>query len=395
MPQRPPPLALKHSTELLTHVNDTEPRRKIRVMIVEDSATARQSLQNIIGGDPRLEVVAAVDSAEKALRLLEPLSPDVISMDIHLPGMNGLEATHEIMRRKPTPIVVVSGTLASGELKKSMQALRAGALAVVEKPLGTRHRDFEMVGERLCAQLAIMSQVNVIRQRFNHPHRANAQLGPNTQSADSMIRRRDSDRPFSVLGLVASTGGPRALQTLIPSLGPDFPLPIVLVQHIMPSFHQGFVNWLNDTCPLPVCTATGFQPLEPGRIYVAPAEGHLEVHGQSLSISLREAVGGQRPSGTVLFESMARSLGDQALAVLLTGMGEDGAAGLKKIHDAGGYTIAEDESTAVVYGMPAVAVRARAVCQSLPLFDIGSRLRELVDAAPVGQPLSTLAEKTV
>lgn len=356
--------------------------RKIRVLIVEDSAAVRQSLQHIIGGDPRLEVVAAVDSAEKALRLLKTLSPDVISMDIHLPGMNGIEATQQIMERKPTPIVVVSGTLASGEQKKSMHALRAGALSVVEKPLGALHQDYEAVGERLCTQLAIMSQVNVIRQRFNHHPRAGLQPQPSLQCTGSPDATREVTRPFSVLGLVASTGGPRALQTVIPSLGPDFPLPIVLVQHIMPSFHEGFVAWLNDVCPLPVCTVSRSQPLRPGHVYVAPADRHLEVHGRLLSICPREPVCGQRPSGTVLFESMARSLGDRALGVLLTGMGEDGAAGLKQIHTAGGFSIAEDESTAVVYGMPAAAVRARAVSESLPLPDIGARILELVRAVP-------------
>lgn len=368
--------------------------KKIRVMIVEDSAVVRQFLQHIVGGDPRLEVVAAVDSAEKALRLLEPLSPDVISMDIHLPGMSGLEATQRIMQRKPTPIVVVSGTMDSGEPKQSMHALRAGALAVVEKPVGTHHHDYDMLADRLCTQLAIMSQVNVIRQRFNGQRRPPVQPSQNATSIPAVDSGREVSSQFSVLGLVASTGGPGALQTLLPALGADFPLPIVLVQHIMASFHDGFVGWLNEICPLPVCTATGLQRLQPGHVYVAPAERHLEVRGSSLSLPASEAVCGQRPSGTVLFQSMARTLGTRALAVLLTGMGEDGAAGLEEIRQAGGYTIAEDESTAVVYGMPAAAVRRRAVCESLPLFDIGPRIRELIRPMSGGVPPCPMAETT-
>lgn len=353
----------------------------------------RQFLQQIVGDDPRLEVVAAVDSAEKALRLLEPLSPDVISMDIHLPGMNGFEATQEIMQRKPTPIVVVSGSMESGDLKKSMHALRAGALAVVEKPVGTLHEDYATLAERLCTQLAIMSQVNVIRQRFNRHRHEPVQPQPEPPPSPVWGSRQDVPRRFSILGLVASTGGPGALQTLIPALGPDFPLPIVLVQHIMGSFHEGFVGWLNDISPLPVRTATGLHRLQAGHVYVAPADRHLEVRGGSLAVRSSEPVCGQRPSGTVLFQSMARTLGSQTLAVLLTGMGEDGAVGLEEIRDAGGYTIAEDESTAVVYGMPAAAVRRRAVCESLPLFDIGPRIRELVSAAPAKAPLHPMAEK--
>lgn len=371
--------------------------KKIRVMIVEDSAVMRQFLQRIIGGDPRLEVVAAVESAEKALRLLEPLSPDVISMDIHLPGINGIDATKQIMQRKPTPIVVVSGTLESSESKKSMHALRAGALAVVEKPVGALHDDYDMLADRLCTQLVIMSQVSVIRQRFNREHRQPRHVPP-VAAADGAARQRSGWDPpgqFSVLGLVASTGGPAALQTLLPALGPDFPLPIVLVQHIMASFHDGFVGWLNDIASLPVCSATGQHRLQPGHVYVAPADRHLEVRGRALSVSAGDAVCGQRPSGTVLFQSMAHSLGREALSVLLTGMGEDGAAGLEAVREAGGYTIAEDESTAVVYGMPAAAVRRRAVCESVPLYQIAPRIHELVGRRRACAPPHSVVGTTI
>lgn len=226
---------------------------------------------------------------------------------------------------------------------------------------------------------AIMSQVNVIRQRFNPPRRP---APPPKDTARDLVSdgEHNLSRPFSLLGLVASTGGPGVLQTLLPSLGPNFPLPVVLVQHIMSSFHVGFVNWLKEVCPLPVCTATAMERLQPGRVYVAPADRHLEVRGHILSVHSGELVCGQRPSGTVLFRSMARAFGPAALAVLLTGMGEDGAAGMQEIREAGGHTIAEDKSTAVVYGMPAAAVRRQAVDDLLPLFDIGPRIRQLATA---------------
>lgn len=354
--------------------------KKIRVMIVEDSAAVRQFLQQIIGGDPRLEVIAAVDSAEKALRLLEPLSPDVISMDIHLPGMDGINATQEIMQRRPTPIVVVSGSRALGSEKNPMHALRAGALAVVEKPVGIHHKDYQAIADQLCTQLAIMSQVKVIRQRFNGHRRLSVAPPSATSRGPEAFSIPGSQRSFAMLGLVASTGGPGALQTLLPSLGPDFPLPIVLVQHIMSSFHEGFVNWLNEISPMPVCTATAVERVQPGHIYVAPADRHLEVCRLTLSVRAGDAICGQRPSGTVLFQSMARTLGREAIAVLLTGMGEDGAEGLQEVRERGGHTIAEDESTAVVYGMPAAAVRRKAVCESLPLYEIGPRARRLATA---------------
>lgn len=367
---------------------------KIRVMIVEDSATVRQYLQQVIGGDPRLEVVAAVDSAEKALRLLEPLSPDVISMDVHLPGICGFEATQRVMQRKPTPIVVVSGRVDPRDQKKSMEALRAGALAVVEKPVGRGQEDHAALAGRLCTQLALMSQVSVIRQRFTGGYR------PATSPPHRDARAPLPDRPqvvprrFSVLGLVASTGGPSALQTLLPSLGSDFPLPIVLVQHILANVHEGFVEWLNDISPFPACTADDLAPLQPGHVYVAPADHHLEVRGNMLSVQASDRVCGQRPSGTVLFQSLARTVGREALAVLLTGMGQDGADGLQEVRRAGGYTLAEHESTAVVYGMPAAAVRRGAVCESLPLFQIAPRLRGMLDVAPQPEAQKPIAEKT-
>src|SRR5712691_6951503 len=349
--------------------------KKIRVMIVEDSRVVRELLEFVIGRDPRLEVAATVESAEEALRILHRVSPDVISMDIRLPGMNGFEATQRIMSDKPTPIVVVSASVEAEDLKISMNALRAGALTVVEKPVGTRHADYEALAERLCTQLAIMSQVHVIRQRIDRGLRFGAKGGKSAEPASRVPR---SLGPFQMLGLVASTGGPNALSQLLGGLPRSFPLPILLVQHITASFLEGFVAWLNTVCPLPVKLARDQEIPVAGTIYVPPADLHLRVEGGRLQLNRHNPVSAQRPSGTVLFQSMAESLGPRAFAVLLTGMGEDGAAGLKDIHTSGGYTIAEDESTAVVYGMPAAAVRLGAVCETLPLHEIAGRVLELV-----------------
>ncbi len=356
-------------------------------MIVEDSYVVRQFLTHVIGNDPRLQVVAAVDSAEEALRLLPRIKPDVISMDIQLPGMNGYQATRRIMEEHPTPIVVVSGSLEQRSAKSSIEALRAGALTVVEKPVGTTHEDYEALAERLCTQLAIMSQVRVVRQRFNGRERAVAQ--PHGCGDESRLSHA-AQGPFSMVGLVASTGGPNALQVVLGSLGPRFPLPVLLVQHITTSFHDSFVSWLNSVSPLPVHTVAGSTLPRPGHVYVAPPDRHLELRGRRLMLNDDDPICAQRPSGTVLFRSMARSLGREALGVLLTGMGEDGAIGLREVRDAGGYTIGEDESTAVIYGMPAMAARLGALRESLPLPSIGPRLLELATPCPATRP----AQKT-
>jgi two-component system chemotaxis response regulator CheB len=347
--------------------------KKIRVMIVEDSAVISALLEYTIGSDPRLEVCATAASAEKALRILEDSSPDVIAMDIRLPGMNGLEATRRIMSTKPIPIVVVASSIESGAWSAiPMEALRAGALSVLEKPVGTTHADYEAVAKRLCTQLVIMSQVHLIRRRAIGE--ANSWDGRNPGSGEGRPGR------FKMLGIASSTGGPAALVQLLQALGPAFPLPILLVQHMTATFLQGFASWLDTVCPYSVTIVDSFCRPVPGALYMAPAEQHLRLDTGRLLTDAGTPVSFQRPSGTVLFQSMAQSLGADALGVLLTGMGDDGASGLQSIRRSGGYTIAEDETTAVVYGMPGAAVRIGAVCESLPLPKIAPRILELVSS---------------
>jgi two-component system, chemotaxis family, protein-glutamate methylesterase/glutaminase len=340
---------------------------KIRVLIVEDSKVIREFLEHIIGHDPRLQIVGSVESAEEALEILPRVSPDVISMDIRLPGMNGFEATQRIMRERPTPVVVVSASVEQADLKITMNALRAGALTVLEKPVGTASADYEALAQRLCTQLAIMSQVKVVRR-----HRDPRPAPP--------VARYGVSRPvnYRILGIVSSTGGPNALVQVLNGLGADFPLPILLVQHITSSFLEGFAAWLDGVCPFSVEIVTN--PLVParGKVYLAPRDRHLRVEKGYLKIDAGDPVCAQRPSGTVLFQSMASAFGGQALGVLLTGMGDDGAEGLLQLRKSGGYTIAEDESTAVVYGMPAEAQRLGAVLDSLPLPVIAPRILELM-----------------
>lgn len=350
------------------------PQRRKRVMIIEDSPVARAYLQHLIKRDERLEVAAAFETGEEALQQLPRVAPDVISMDIRLPGMNGFEVTRQVMREYPTPIVVVSASIESEDLRISMNALRAGALAVVEKPVGPDHRDSRVMAERLCNQLALMSEVRVVRQRLAR--------------SSTPVPRNGSKAPFgwndsatiSMVGIVASTGGPAALQTMLSTFDAHFPVPIVLVQHIAAGFVEGFANWLNSVVPLDVRLAHDGDVPSPGTVYVAPADHHLVVQQGRLRLLNEQPYRWHLPSGTLLFNSLAQSIGASAVGVLLTGMGDDGAAGLKALYDAGGYTIAEDESTAVVYGMPAVAVKLQAVRESLPLTDISSRVQQLVQA---------------
>ena len=350
---------------------------KIRVMIVEDSAVVRLLLQHIIGSDDRFEIVYLAESAEDALRALERVKPDVISLDIRLPGMNGLDATLHIMSTNPMPIVVVAASVEGSELNIAMNALRAGAVGVVEKPVGTSHDDYETVAKHLCNQLAIMSQVKVVKQaRRGLNYGSSAPAAPTPPPAPAP--RQAVPKVVGAVGLVASTGGPNALSRVLSELPKTFPAPIFLVQHITPSFLEGFVSWLDGLTELSVKIADpGEMPL-PGFVYLPPMDRHLEVRQGRLWHSRAEEVCNQRPSGTVLFQSMAREYGPTAVAALLTGMGADGAEGLLAMRKAGAYTIAEDASTCVVYGMPAAAVQLGAASEVLPLPNVARRLIELV-----------------
>jgi two-component system chemotaxis response regulator CheB len=342
---------------------------KIRVLIVEDSAVVRGLLEHIIGMDSRLEVAATAESGEEALRILVRMTPDVIAMDIQLPGIDGLETTRRIMSRTPIPIVVVTNGSPSREQSRGVaQALRAGALAVLEKPVGTTNAEYENISKRLCTQLVIMSEVKLVRQYANRVRRE-----PPNESAVWLRNRKR----YTMLGIACSTGGPPALVKLLGGLGPDFPLPILVVQHMGASFLEGFASWLDGVCPFPVVIANHGDIPSPHTVHIAPAERHLCVSHGRLYLDSADPVCCQRPSGTMLFATMAQSLGSNALGVLLTGMGKDGAAGLHDIRRAGGYTIAQDEATCAVYGMPGAAVEMGAVCETLPLDQIAPRLLEL------------------
>ncbi|WP_159346438.1 chemotaxis-specific protein-glutamate methyltransferase CheB [Roseomonas harenae] len=346
--------------------------KPVRVMIVEDSAVVRQLLAHIVLRDSRLELAAAVSSAEEALAELERVRPDVISMDIRLPGMDGLEATRQIMTQRPTPIVVIADAVEERGLRISMNALRAGALSVVEKPLGPSRGGWEQVAESICTQLYIMSQVPVIRQRS--PQRPGAPA-PHPEENLALPARP------TLVGIAASTGGPPALARVLGSLPADFPVPILLVQHMGAPFMEGFASWLDGLVEPRVMLAENMVLPRPGHVYVAPGDRHLGVTtGGLMQVSEAPPVGGQRPAADVMFQTMARAVGPRGLGILLTGMGEDGARGLAALRNAGGLTLAEDETSAVVYGMPAAAVRLGGVSTSLPLEAIGPRLLKAVGA---------------
>lgn len=357
----------------------TAPRR-IRVLVVEDSPVVQQLLAHIIGTDPRLEVAGVASSGEQALRMIERSAPDVVSLDIRLPGIDGFEVTSRIMRQQPTPIVVVASDV--HDLDIPMRALQAGALAVVEKPGSVARADYQTVAHHLCTQLVIMSQVKVIRHRISaRPLRSGRPEGAESLSpaalAGEAVPADGRRRRFRALGLVASTGGPAALAKLLKELPPSYPLPVFMVQHMGAPFMAGFASWLGTVSPLPVQLAEHGTIPRPGQVYVAPGDRHLTLLNGVVHLTADPMVCGQRPSGEVLFQSMAASYGPAGIGVLLTGMGEDGARGLVEMRRAGAYTIAEHASTAVIHSMPGTAVKLGGAVEELPLDQVAGRLIQL------------------
>lgn len=340
----------------------------IRVLIAEDSVTVRELLVAILESDPEIRVVGQAKNGAEAVELAIRLKPDLVTMDIHMPVMDGFEATKEIMVHAPTPILIVSASAGGREVELSLNAMRAGALMVVAKPDDPRSKGFDGRRDGLVAMAKAMAQVKVVR-RWAHQAR----------SAHPPPTRRVMSAPVRLVAVAASTGGPAVLQRMFADLPRDFAAPILVVQHIAAGFVTGLTEWLSASCNLRVKVAEHGEPLLRRTVCVAPDNGHLGV-GPDGRVIVADAppVNGFRPSGTYLFASAARAYGASVIAVILTGMGSDGVQGLKAVKAAGGRVLAQDEASSVVYGMPGEAVAAGVVDAVLKADEIAPRLAQLV-----------------
>lgn len=362
----------------------TAPTKK-RVLVVDDSGVDRMLIAHILGSDPRLEVVGTARSAEECLELHERLRPDAIVMDVTMPGMDGLETTARIMSTQPVPIVICSGVHGSDPLI-SFRAIDAGALAVIEKPVGPADPGFAAAARNLADTVVLMSEVRVVRRW----QRRRAATEPVTAAppARPAVTGPASVRDASLLVIGASTGGPVALHTLLARLPRDLPVPVLIVQHISPGFLPGMASWLQQVTGWPVRIARhGERPL-PGHVYLGPDSLHMGVNGGGLiTLSDAPAKGGHRPAVSHLFQTVAEGpLSPRTVAVLLTGMGVDGAAELKLLRDRGALTIAQDAESSVVHGMPGEAIRLGAAVHVLPPESIAFLLRDCGRrAAPVAK----------
>ncbi|HWP59040.1 MAG TPA: chemotaxis response regulator protein-glutamate methylesterase [Candidatus Acidoferrales bacterium] len=323
----------------------------IKVLVVEDSPVVREFLVHVLSSDPEIKVVGTATDGEDALEALKETAPDVVTMDIHMPKMDGFEATRRIMETSPTPIVIVTGSSEPGEVGTSFRAMEAGALAVVPRPQGIGHPEFEASAKELQTTVKLMSEVKVVR-RWNRTRRV--QLAP----AGPKVEIKRESRPAQVVGIGASTGGPIALQTILSGLKKDFPVPVLVVQHMAAGFTEGFIEWLNHTSGPEVRLAVHGDLILPGHVYVAPDGLHMGVKTTGrIALSQDPPENGLRPSVSFLFRSLAQSYGPRAVGILLTGMGRDGAEELKLMRERGAVTLAQDEESSVVYGMPGAAIK--------------------------------------
>ena len=346
----------------------------INVLIVDDSAVVRQHLKDVLESDKDIRVMGTAKDGEEAVRFVQEKKPDVITMDINMPNMNGFEATRKIMETNPVPIVIVTASYDRSDVEKSFHSMEAGALAIIEKPFGKGHPHSKETQNDLVQTVKLMSEVKVVRRWKRERERQSEAI--DKKVSDKGLKKRD--KKIKIVAIGASTGGPPIIQTILSGLKKGYPAPILVVQHISKGFLEGLVEWLRQSTGLPVHIAKHGEELLPGHIYFARDDYHLGVDKDGrLRLSREEIENGLRPSVSYLFRSIINSFDGEAVGILLTGMGKDGAMEMKMMKDNGAVTIAQDRESSVVYGMPGEAVRLDGATYVLSPEEIAQTLEDL------------------
>jgi two-component system chemotaxis response regulator CheB len=380
----------------------TQVGQRVRVLIVDDSAFMRKVLQSIIATDPQLEIVGEARDGREAISMNESLRPDVISMDIMMPHVDGLQATEQIMAHNPRPIIIVSSEAKEGA-GATLRALELGAIDFVPKPSSGIDLDMNSIRDEICRKLKMAARVRVVRNALNlRAEHARGTLSnspyakQNPQNGNGNGNGNSAHTPSSGNGtrhplviMAASTGGPQTLMQLIPAISRDFAGAIVLVQHMPGTFTTQFSKQLADVAALRVREAAHGDELLPGTLYVCPGSHHMRISGTGrIELEEGERINGYRPCADLTMESAAAFAGPMCVGVVLTGMGADGSRGVQAVKAAGGHVIAQDESTSVIFGMPSEAIKTGVVDQVLAVDAIPAALEKralyLLGAAKVG-----------
>ncbi|WP_243370332.1 chemotaxis-specific protein-glutamate methyltransferase CheB [Geotalea sp. SG265] len=327
----------------------------IRVLITDDSALAREVIKDIFRLTGDIIIVGEAADGAGAVELTQKLKPDLVLMDLMMPIMDGLTAIEEIMAHAPTPILVLSASLGDRDVNNAFAAIKRGALDVMAKPEGfateTVSRCF---ASAIIEKVRMLARIKVIRRR---PSRSRGVPPSGPKSVE----------PHRILAIGASTGGPQAVMKIVRSLPADFNASVLIVQHIASGFAYGFAQWLSRESTIPIRLAKDGEEFLPGAALVAPSNCHMVVAGGRIKLTKDQPVNCCRPSIDVLFKSLAQEHGGSVVAILLSGMGKDGAEGLTHIRQRGGMTIAQDEQSCAVFGMPKAAIAMDAVDMVVPL----------------------------
>jgi two-component system, chemotaxis family, protein-glutamate methylesterase/glutaminase len=346
----------------MTEIKSTE--KKIQVLIVEDSRVNQKLLTGILEEDPEFEIIGVVKNGQEAVHAVTENKPDVVSMDINMPEMDGLEATSQIMQRTPVPIVIVSSLFNSSDVSLLLKILEAGALTILPKPFGPGHPQYNQSAKNYRNTLKVMAKVkvkNVTRVGASVPQRDTDVYNKPVFNPPSSVLQQVS-KVYKIIAIGASAGGPQIIQLILKNLPASVPVPVVIVQHIDGNFAEGYCDWLGSTSKLPVHTAIHGEQMQPGHVYLPPGDHHLGLISAGVcAVTQAPPEKGLRPAVSILFKDVLRVYGQNSIGIILSGMGSDGAAELKMLHDCGAYTIAQDAQSSVVHGMPGEAIKMGAV----------------------------------
>ena len=347
---------------------------KIKVLIVDDSPSVQDLLIYILTSDPGIEVIGTAYTGKRAIKFLERNKPDIITMDMDMPEMNGLDATRIIMETNPVPILIVTASWSPSDVKSTYKATEAGALAIMEKPRGIGHPDHNMMALELVQTVKLMSKIKVVK-RWPETRREPIKV----KVPPSIPKPEQIKADIKLVAIGASTGGPLALQKILSLLPKNLPVPILIVQHVAKGFLKGLVEWLSETTGHNVHIASNNENPKQGNVYVAPNGFQMGVKiGGKLVLRKDMPEYNLCPSVSYLFHSVAEVFRENAIGVLLTGMGKDGAYELKQMKDHGAVTIAQNKESSVINGMPGTAVKLGAAKYILSPEQIAGTIEQLV-----------------
>ncbi len=349
---------------------------QIKVLVVDDSTLVRKIVTDSLESDPQIKVVGTAENGEMAVKMAKELNPDVITMDIEMPVMDGLTALRTIIATNPKPVIMLSVFTKHGA-EETFKALEYGAVDFIPKPSSMVSLSLNDIGELLRTKVKSVSKSRV--ESKDTPVNKRPVVKPEIQAAASLPKKTASSR---IVGIGTSTGGPAALMQVFTNIPPDFPSSILVVQHMPEGFTKAFAERLDLMSQLKVKEAQDMDQVLPGCAFVAPGNKHITIEEKNNNRYVRvfdgEKVSGHRPSIDVLFNSLADTTGKNTVAVIMTGMGRDGAEGITRIKNSGGKTIAQNEETSVVYGMNRVAVEKGGIDDVVPLSEIPKKIVEYI-----------------